>query len=268
MLFLTIFIHQTHSPNHAAPSMAMLPPPGQEQNNQDRRINTSIFSLTAHLTSTKPPSHDWKCSLLPWGLVNVCCNTRHGPALDCVWHWFPSPGLILTPAHSDVPHPHDEGMSEAGGLLMPWAGAAITRCYYPLQMTNSTSTCAKNAVAIAWWTLEQQQQRAKILFAGFSYSKEILSGPHASLWPELLPHANTLSMLSKLEGTLKPLESSDEQLLPHIARGAWESPCPGMGSTSPAPDWGWWLQPPCCFPSNIIFGREEPHQYTDLCWDW
>lgn len=233
MLFLAIFIHQTHSPNPAAPSMAMLPPPGQEQNNQDRCINTSIFSLTTHLTSTKPLSHNWNCCFLPWGLVSVCCNTRHGPALGCVWPWFPSPGLILIPTHSDIPHLHDGGMSGARGLLMPRAGAAIAH--------------------YRWWTALPTVPKMLLLLPdghpnnnGKGQKYSLLCSPVArrsfldhwpvSLCPKPLSDANTLSTLSELEGPLRPLGSSDEQPLPHSARGAQESPCPGMGSTSPDPD--------------------------------
>lgn len=90
--FLAIFIHQTHSPSSAAPSMAMLP--GQEQKNQDHSITTSIFSLTIHLTSTEPLGHNQNCCSLRWRLVSVCCNIRQGFALS-----------VSHPTCCDVPIP-------------------------------------------------------------------------------------------------------------------------------------------------------------------
>ena len=139
MLFLAIFIHQAHSPDPAAPSMAMLPLSGQEQNHQDLCINTSIFSLTTHLTSTNPLSHNWKCFFLPWGPMSVYCNTRHGLALGCVWTWFSFLGLNLIPTPMEMP--------DAQG------GAAITRyrwrtalptvpkgcCYSPMDAQTITA---------------------------------------------------------------------------------------------------------------------------------
>lgn len=107
----------------------MLPLPGQEHSNWDHCINTGIFSLPTHLISTKPPSHNWKCCFLPWGPMSACSNTRHGPALGCVWPQFPSPGWSWSLPIMMIPW----------RCLIPQVGVAVN----PLQTMNSTSHSAK-----------------------------------------------------------------------------------------------------------------------------
>lgn len=215
----------------------MLPLPGQEHNNWDLCINTGIFSLPTHLISTKPPSHNWKCCFLPWGPTSACSNTRHGPALGCVWPQFPSPGWSQSLPEVMIPW----------RCLMPQAGAALN----PFQMMNNTSHCAKMLLPYPDGHSNNGKGHRYSLLGVPAARSSFLEHWHLSLCPEPLPHAHSLSILSKLGGTLKPLWACNEQSQPERTLGVTMA---GMGSTSPAPDF--YFQSFCCFPFNKMFRRK------------
>lgn len=145
--------------------------------------------------------------------------------------------------------------------MIPWrslklrAGAAIN----PLQMMSSTSHCAKMLLLYPdGHSSNGKGHRYSLL--GISVARMFfLEHGHLSLVPWATAPCPFLQHFVQIRRCLKIIVGLQWEAT------EWQSPCPGMGSTSPTPDLS--FQSFCCFPFNKMFGRKKPHQYPDFCRD-